>query len=51
MTPPKPATPPDLTPCIAKVAAKLEESIEANSPRNACSWLELFNELTKAVGK
>ena len=47
MPPPKPPAP-DITPCIAKAAAALEAAIDANSPRNACAWLELLTKLAEA---
>jgi hypothetical protein len=47
MTPAKPPTP-DYSAHIAKATERLAEAIEANSPRNACCWLELLTKLSEA---
>lgn len=43
----KPPTP-DYSIYIAKATERLAEAIEANSPRNACCWLELLTKLAEA---
>jgi hypothetical protein len=46
-----PKTAPDYTALIDKATAGLVAAIEANSPCNACRWLELLDRLTKATSK